>query len=43
MDYVKLSREASYALRHASWKYELELVSYGWVDNFTVTGISSKY
>lgn len=25
MDYVKLSKEMSYALRHAPWEYELEL------------------
>ena len=25
MDYVKLSEEISYALRHAPWEYELEM------------------
>lgn len=32
MDYVKLSKEVSYALRHAPWEYELELDDKGWVD-----------
>lgn len=32
MDYLKLSREVSYALRHAPWKYELELDANGWVN-----------
>jgi len=32
MDYQKLSREVSYALRHAPWEYELELDEEGWVD-----------
>ncbi len=32
MDYVKLSKEVSYALRHAPWEYELELDSEGWVE-----------
>ncbi len=27
MDYQKLSKEISYALRHAPWKYELSLTS----------------
>ena len=27
----KLSKEVSYALRHAPWEYELELDSEGWV------------
>ncbi|MBR5405177.1 MAG: RNA 2'-phosphotransferase [Oscillospiraceae bacterium] len=31
MDYTKLSREISYALRHAPWEYELELDSEGFV------------
>jgi putative RNA 2'-phosphotransferase len=31
MDYVKLSKEISYALRHAPWEYELELDSDGFV------------
>ena len=31
MDYVKLSKEISYALRHAPWEYELELDESGWV------------
>ncbi len=29
MDYVELSKEVSYALRHAPWEYELELDSEG--------------
>jgi putative RNA 2'-phosphotransferase len=32
MDYLKLSKEVSYALRHAPWEYELELDDAGWVD-----------
>ena len=32
MDYMKLSKELSYALRHAPWEYELELDEQGWVD-----------
>jgi putative RNA 2'-phosphotransferase len=32
MNYVKLSKEISYALRHAPWEYELELDENGWVD-----------
>ena len=32
MDYQKLSKELSYALRHAPHEYELELDEYGWVD-----------
>lgn len=31
MDYLKLSKEVSYALRHAPWEYELELDNLGWV------------
>lgn len=31
MDYVKLSSEISYALRHAPWEYNLELDKEGWV------------
>ena len=31
MDYVKLSKELSYALRHAPWEYELELDNHGFV------------
>jgi putative RNA 2'-phosphotransferase len=31
MDYMKLSKEVSYALRHAPWEYELELDESGWV------------
>ncbi len=31
MDYVKLSKEISYALRHAPWEYELELDDEGFV------------
>lgn len=32
MDYLKLSKEVSYALRHCPWEYELELESEGWID-----------
>ncbi|RCX18761.1 putative RNA 2'-phosphotransferase [Anaerobacterium chartisolvens] len=32
MDYSKLSKEISYALRHVPWEYELELDEEGWVD-----------
>ncbi len=31
MDYIKLSKEVSYALRHAPWEYELELDDEGFV------------
>ena len=31
MDYTKLSKEISYALRHAPWEYELELDVEGFV------------
>ena len=31
MDYIKLSKEISYALRHAPWEYELELDEEGYV------------
>ena len=31
IDYEKLSREISYALRHAPWEYELEVDEQGWV------------
>lgn len=31
MDYVKLSKQVSYALRHAPWKFGLELDEEGWV------------
>ena len=31
MDYLKLSKEVSYALRHAPWEYELELDEEGFV------------
>ncbi len=32
MDYTALSKEISYALRHAPWEYELELDESGWVE-----------
>ena len=32
MDYIKLSKEISYALRHAPWEYELEIDDEGYVD-----------
>lgn len=31
INYIKLSKEVSYALRHAPWEYELELDQDGWV------------
>lgn len=31
MDYLKLSKEISYALRHAPWEYELEMNEQGFV------------
>ena len=31
MDYIRLSKEISHALRHAPWKYELELDAEGFV------------
>jgi putative RNA 2'-phosphotransferase len=31
MDFSKLSKEVSYALRHAPWEYEIELDNEGWV------------
>lgn len=31
MDYLKLSKEISYALRHAPWEYELEMDEEGFV------------
>ncbi|WP_371366997.1 putative RNA 2'-phosphotransferase [Sporomusa rhizae] len=32
IDFMKLSKEVSYALRHAPWEYELELGEEGWVE-----------
>ncbi|WP_330375468.1 RNA 2'-phosphotransferase [Inediibacterium massiliense] len=32
INYLELSKEISYALRHAPWEYELELDENGWVD-----------
>lgn len=32
MDYQRLSKQVSYALRHAPWKYGLELDREGWAD-----------
>ena len=32
MDYKRLSKQISYALRHAPWKYGLELDREGWAD-----------
>ena len=32
MNYEKLSKEVSYALRHAPWEYELEMDEEGWVN-----------
>lgn len=32
MDYIKLGKEITYALRHASWEYELEMDDKGFVD-----------
>ena len=31
MNYIGLSKEISYALRHAPWEYELEMEEEGWV------------
>lgn len=31
INYLELSKEISYALRHAPWEYELELDENGWV------------
>lgn len=31
LDYIKLNKEISYALRHAPWEYQLELDNEGWV------------
>ena len=31
MKNIELSKEISYALRHASWEYELEMDEAGWV------------
>lgn len=31
MNYLELSKEISYALRHAPWEYELEMDDEGWV------------
>lgn len=31
MEYMELSKEISYALRHAPWEYELEMDEEGWV------------
>lgn len=31
INYLQLSKEISYALRHAPWEYELELDENGWV------------
>lgn len=31
IDYEKISKEISYALRHAPWEYELEMDEEGWV------------
>ena len=32
INYLELSKEVSYALRHAPWEYELEIDENGWVD-----------
>ncbi len=32
MKYEELSKEVSYALRHAPWEYELEMDEEGWVN-----------
>lgn len=31
LNYIELSKEISYAFRHAPWKYELEMDEEGWV------------
>ncbi len=38
MNYVRLSKEISYALRHAPWEYELELDSEGFVPTVQLLG-----
>lgn len=32
MDYIRLGKEITYALRHAPWEYELEMDDKGFVD-----------
>lgn len=32
MDYTRLSKEMSYALRHVPWEFELELDENGWIN-----------
>ena len=32
MNHEKLSKEVSYALRHAPWEYEFEMDEEGWVN-----------
>lgn len=44
MDYTKLSKEISYALRHAPWEYELELDNNGFVSvNQLITAINESH
>ena len=31
INYIELSKEISYALRHVPWEYELEMDEEGWV------------
>ena len=31
INYIELSKEISYALRHAPWEYELEMDEAGWI------------
>ena len=39
MDYKRLSKEISYALRHAPWEYNLKLDNQGFVDSITQEGL----
>ena len=40
INYIELSKEISYALRHAPWEYELEMDEEGWV---SVEQVSDAY
>lgn len=42
MNYQDLSKEVSYALRHAPWEYELEMDNEGWVDMYQLIEALSK-
>ena len=43
MDYKKLSKEISYALRHAHWEYELEMDEEGFVNLNQLLSSLTKY